>query len=160
MLCLGLFVFQLDTLSYQELQRRTSWKHASQPLVGARNASQYLGPGEDTITLQGLLIPEFTGEAASLDMLRAMADTGAAWVLIEGTGTLYGAFVIKEMTETRTLFYEDGTARRIEFSLTLERVDQDVQDVVDQLGELGALMQSADGGTGLSLNITARAALG
>lgn len=160
MLCLGLFVFELDTLSYQELQRRTSWKHASQPLVGARDATQYLGPGEDVITLQGLLIPEFTGEPASLDMLRAMADTGAAWVLIEATGTLYGAFVIKEMTETKTLFYADGSARRIEFSLTLQRVDQDVQDVSAQLGELGALMQSADGGTALSLNITAGATFG
>ncbi len=154
MLCLGLFVFQLDTLSYQELQRRSSWKHASQQLVGARNASQYLGPGDDVITLQGLLVPEFIGEPASLDMLRSMADEGAAWVLVEGTGVIYGAFVITEMNETRTLFHADGSARRIEFTLTLQRVDQDAQDVADQMGELDALMQGPDGGRALGVDGT------
>ena len=145
MLCLGLFVFQLDTLSYQELQRRSSWKHATQPLVGARNATQYLGPGDDIITLSGVVMPEFKGDPASLKMLRAMADQGAAWVLVEGTGDIYGAFVITELQETRTLFYVDGEARRIEFTLTLQRVDQDVQDVTDQMGELGTILENADG---------------
>lgn len=155
MLCLGLFVFELHTLSYQELRRRSSWKHATQSLVGARDATQYLGPGEDTITLQGLLVPEFTGEPASLDMLRSMADQGAAWVLVEATGVVYGAFVITEMQETRTLFHADGTARRIEFSLTLLRVDQDAQDVADQMGELGELLQGDEAGAGRSLGVIA-----
>ncbi len=145
MLCLGLFVFELDTLSYQELQRRSSWKHATQALVGARNATQYLGPGDDIITLSGMVMPEFKGQPASLDMLRAMADQGAAWVLVEGTGTLYGVFVITEMSETRTLFYVNGEARRIEFTLTLQRVDQDVQDVAEQMGELGAILEDNTG---------------
>ena len=145
MLCLGLFVFELDTLSYQELQRRSSWKHATQALVGARNATQYLGPGDDIITLTGVVLPEFKGEPASLDMLRAMADQGAAWVLVEGTGIIYGAFVITELQETRTLFYVTGEARRIEFTLTLQRVDQDVQDVTEQMGELGAILEDTAG---------------
>ncbi|MET3389975.1 phage protein U [Variovorax sp. 1140] len=160
MLCLGLFVFMLDTMSYQELQRRSSWKHASQPLVGARNASQYLGPGDDIITLNGIVVPEFAGTAASLSVLRFMADQGAAWVLVEGTGTIYGAFVITELQETRTLFFETGEARRIEFTLTLQRVDQDAQEVAEQLiadsmGDLGALLQDAADNTGLSLGVGA-----
>ena len=160
MLCLGLFVFSLDTLSYQELQRRSSWKHASQPLVGARNASQYLGPGDDIITLNGIVVPEFAGTPASLSVLRLMADQGAAWVLVEGTGTIYGAFVITELQETRTLFFETGEARRIEFTLTLQRVDQDAQEVAEQLiadsmGDLGALLQDAADNTGLSLGVGA-----
>ncbi|MDR6517497.1 phage protein U [Variovorax paradoxus] len=162
MLCLGLFVFTLDTLSYQELQRRSSWKHASQPLVGARNASQYLGPGDDIITLNGIVVPEFAGTAASLSVLRLMADQGAAWVLVEGTGTIYGAFVITELQETRTLFFETGEARRIEFTLTLQRVDQDAQEVAEQLiadsmGDLGALLQDAADNSGLSLGVGASA---
>jgi phage protein U len=159
MLCLGLFVFALDTLSYQELQRRSSWKHSSQPLVGARNASQYLGPGDDIITLNGIVVPEFAGIAASLSVLRLMADQGAAWVLVEGTGTIYGAFVITELQETKTLFFEDGEARRIEFTLTLQRVDQDAQETAEQLmadsmGDLGALLQDAADNMGQSLGVS------
>ncbi|WP_454907614.1 phage tail protein [Variovorax gossypii] len=160
MLCLGLFVFSLDTLSYQELQRRSSWKHASQALVGARNATQYLGPGDDIITLNGTVVPEFAGIPASLTVLRLMADQGAAWVLVEGTGTIYGAFVITELQETKTLFYVDGEPRRIEFTLTLQRVDQDAQETAEQLmadsmGDLGALLQDAADNMGQSLGVGA-----
>lgn len=159
MLCLGLFVFTLDTLSYQELQRRSSWKHASQALVGARNAMQYLGPGDDIITLNGVVIPEFAGIPASLTVLRLMADQGAAWVLVEGTGTIYGAFVITELQETRTLFHSSGAARRIEFSVTLQRVDQDEMEVAQQLisdvmGDLGAILQDASGTLGQALGVS------
>lgn len=159
MLCLGLFVFSLDTLSYQELQRRSSWKHASQSLVGARNATQYLGPGDDVITLNGVVLPEFAGIPASLAVLRLMADQGAAWVLVEGTGTIYGAFVITELQETKTLFYVDGEARRIEFTITLQRVDQDAEEtaqqmISDAMGDLGAILQDAAGTLGQSLGVS------
>ncbi|KAF1021877.1 MAG: hypothetical protein GAK30_01566 [Paracidovorax wautersii] len=150
MLCLGLFVFSLETLSYQELQRRTTWKHASQPLVGARDAVQYLGPGEDTITLQGVVVPEFKGLPVTLNLLRIMADQGFAWMLVEATGTIYGAFVITELQETKSLFYVTGAARRIEFTITLRRVDQDAIKAFDNmlgdnLGELGSLMDNVSG---------------
>lgn len=137
MLCLGLFVFSLDTLSYQELQRRTAWKHPTQSLVGARDASQFLGAGEDTITLSGSMVPEFAGDVASLDKLRRMGNTGNAWVLVEGTGTVYGAYVITDLQETKSFFYMDGTPRKIEFTLSLRRVDQD-DDVPprEQMGDL------------------------
>lgn len=159
MLCLGLFVFSLDTLSYQELQRRSSWRHASQPLVGARNASQYLGAGDDIITLNGLVVPEFAGLPASLSMLRVMADQGAAWMLVEGTGTIYGSFVITEMQETKTLFYVNGEPRRIEFSITLQRVDNDLgqgreQLLLNTMGDLGTLLQDATGGIGQALGMS------
>ena len=159
MLCLGLFVFALDSLSYQELQRRSSWRHASQALVGARSASQYIGPGDDIITLNGVLVPEFAGEEISLSLLRLMADQGAAWVLVEGTGTIYGAFVITELQETRSLFYATGEPRRIEFTLTLKRVDQDAQEAADQMladsmGDLGALLQDAASSLGESLGVS------
>ena len=138
-MCLGLFVFSLDTLSYQELQRRTSWKHPTQSIVGGRDTSQYLGYGEDIITLSGSMVPEFKGKPASLDGLRRMGNTGLAWALVEGSGTIYGAYVITEMQETKTFFEVDGTARKIEFSLTLRRIDQDDEGdggYSDEMGDL------------------------
>jgi hypothetical protein len=72
MLCLGLFVFSLDTLSYQDLQRRTSWKHPTQSIVGGRDTSQFLGYGEDIIP-SGSIVPEFKGKRASLEELRSWA---------------------------------------------------------------------------------------
>jgi phage protein U len=131
MMALGMFVFSLPTLVYQELQRQTEWRHVSTSRIGARPARQYIGPGEDSITLPGVLLPELTGETVSLDALRLMADTGKAWPLIEGTGRIYGLWVIESMQETRTLFFSDGAARRIDFSIALKRVDESKPELLN-----------------------------
>lgn len=136
MMALGMFVFSLPTLAYQELQRQTDWRHPSSSRVGTNPARQFAGRGEDAITLPGIILPELAGTALSLDALRMMADTGKAWPLVEGTGRILGIWIIDSVSETRTLFFQDGAARRIEFSISLKRIDD---GQVDKLGAaLGA----------------------
>lgn len=130
MLSLGMFVFSLSTLAYQELQRQTNWRHASNSRVGAPPALQFVGRGEDTITLPGIILPELAGSILSLDALRLMANTGKAWPMVEGSGRIYGLWVIESLSETKTLFFRDGTPRRIEFTLTLKRTDDDRIDLL------------------------------
>ena len=136
MMTLGLFVFSLHTAAYQELQRQLAWRHASVPRVGDRPASQYIGPDDETIILNGALLPELAGERISLDVLQAMADTGDAWPLIEGTGRIYGLYVIESLQTTNTLFFQDGAARRIDFALSLKRVADTGLELDGALGEL------------------------
>ncbi|EWH00552.1 phage tail protein [Halomonas sp. BC04] len=135
MMAYGMFVFGLSTAAYQELQRQTNWRHASQSRVGARPSRQYLGPGEDTITLTGTLLPEFTGGQQNLDELRRMANEGRAWPLIEGTGRNYGLYVIESLNERKSRFFRDGAASQIEFDITLQRIDDDRRE---RLGVLDA----------------------
>ena len=136
MMALGFFVFSLHTAAYQELQRQLAWRHASVPRVGDRPASQYIGPDDETIILNGALLPELAGERISLDVLQAMADTGDAWPLIEGTGRIYGLYVIESLQTTNTLFFQDGAARRIDFALSLKRVADTGLELDGALGEL------------------------
>lgn len=124
MLTLGLFVFQLQTVPYQSLQRNVDYRWPSNSRVGQRPALQFLGVNEEKITLSGVLMPEITGGRISLLALHFMADEGKAWPLLEGTGTIYGMFVVNSISETHTEFFSDGSARSIEFSLTLTRVDE------------------------------------
>ena len=130
MLSLGMFVFSLSTLAYQELQRQTNWRHASNSRVGAPPALQFVGRGDDTITLPGIILPELAGSVLSLDALRLMANTGKAWPMVEGTGRIYGLWVIESLSETKTVFFRNGTPRRIEFTLTLKRTDDDRIDLL------------------------------
>lgn len=130
MMALGLFVFGMHTVAYQELQRQTDWRHPSTSRVGTNPARQFLGRGDDTITLPGVLVSGLAGTQISLDTLRTMADTGKAWPLIEGTGRIYGIYVIESISETRSYFFKDGAARRIEFNLTLQRVDDSDLDIL------------------------------
>lgn len=123
MMALGQFIFSLPTLAYNDFKRQSSWRHPSNSRVGARPARQSLGPGDDTIALSGLLVPEFAGRKGALSELRAMADKGNAWALVDGTGEVFGAWVIESLNETGTLHMDNGAARRIEFDLQLARVD-------------------------------------
>ncbi|SIP71602.1 Phage P2 GpU [Xenorhabdus innexi] len=128
MMIYGLFVFMLKTTPYQSLNRTMDWRHVKNDRVGKSAKWQYAGPGEDTITLNGLLYPEVTGGDISLEILRTMAFSAKPWPLIEGTGMIYGMFVIDSLTENRTEFFADGKARRIEFTLSLKRVSEDIRE--------------------------------
>ncbi|MEG1115631.1 MAG: phage tail protein, partial [Janthinobacterium sp.] len=160
MMILGMFVFSLPTLAYHELQRQTEWKHASTARVGLRDAHQYVGPGDDTITLSGWVAPELTGSLYSLDALRMMADTGKSWILIQGTGRILGSYRITSMTEGRSILDGSGGARRVEFSIALKRDDDGVLAMVG-LGDIGDLknMLSIDGMTS-SIAGAAKSAVG
>ncbi|PWE46688.1 phage tail protein [Pseudomonas prosekii] len=130
MLALGMFVFSLPTAAYQQLQRQTQWRHAASSRIGAAPARQFAGRGDDVITLPGVILPELAGSTLSLDALRLMANTGKAWPMVEGSGRIYGLWVIESLNETKTIFLRDGTPRRIEFTLTLERIDDDQIDLI------------------------------
>lgn len=105
MLALGLFVFMRQTLPYQTMQRDSTFRWPSNARMGKRNAFQYTGPENDTITISGELFPEITGGTLSLSAVRLMAEQGKAWPLIDGTGMIYGMFVINSVSETGTLFF-------------------------------------------------------
>jgi len=144
MLALGLFVFMRQTLPYQTMQRDSTFRWPSNARMGKRNAFQYTGPENDTITISGELFPEITGGTLSLSAVRLMAEQGKAWPLIEGTGMIYGMFVINSVSETGTLFYPDGSPRKINFTLKLTRVDESLKamfgDIYDQGKQLATDM--------------------
>jgi phage protein U len=123
MMSLGMFAFSLPTLAFQELQRRQSWRHARSARVGARDAVQFVGPDSATISLNGSAPAELMEGRASLDRLREMANGGEAWPLVDGAGTVYGAFVITAIDERQTHFLPDGTPRMIDFGIDLLEVD-------------------------------------
>lgn len=84
-------------------------------------------------------LPEITGGRLSLLALEQMAEQGKAWPLIEGSGTIYGMYVIEGLNQTKTEFFRDGMPRRIEFTLSLKRVDESLSDM---FGDLSAQLNN------------------
>jgi phage protein U len=123
MMTLGWFVFMRSTVAPQSQQDERAWRHPGNNRVGARPSYQYLGPDDELSTLSGVLYPELTGGPVSLDMLNSMGDSGQAFPLIQGDGVMRGSFVIEGISTTRSEFFQDGSARKIEFSIKLKRVD-------------------------------------
>ncbi|MGS3236773.1 phage tail protein [Klebsiella michiganensis] len=130
MMVFGLFVFELRTLPYQQLQLSRNWRHVKNDRVGRSAKWQYVGAGENQLTLGGLLYPEITGGNLSLGAVSTMAYTGLAWPLIDGVGSIYGMYVITGLQETHQEFDRYGKAKKIEFTLSLQRVDEDIRESI------------------------------
>lgn len=133
LIALGLFTFSLRTAPFETVKRSTAQRWASNERVGQGAAQQWVGPGADTITIDGVLMPELTGGPRTLDRLRSMADSGKAWILLSGTGVHMGKWFIESVDETGSHHAGPGLARRISFSLKLVRY---WGDEADQLGNI------------------------
>lgn len=119
---LGMFVFETNTALFDKLSRDRNWTHERSPRFGARDASQYTGPGADRITIAGSIIPEIAGAYSSLDKLAEMADDGEAVPLADGLGNVIGTYTIEALREEKSNLIDNGQARRVDFTLELARV--------------------------------------
>lgn len=125
LMALGLFVFERATLPFSELQHRSDWRHPRSERVGAAPVSQFLGPGGDDITLNGICVPEMGGSYASIETLREMAATGESWPLVEGTGRVLGNYCIIALDTQKKAFIDNGMPRKIDFAIDLQRTPDD-----------------------------------
>lgn len=127
LMSLGMFVFGMDTANYSEMQRDIDWRWGKSERLGARPARQYLGQGDDNITLSGSIIPGVSGTYSSIDRLIEMADSardgGGAWPFIDGNGKVIGQFSITKLVTTLSNIMAGGLARWTDFTITLERAD-------------------------------------
>jgi phage protein U len=123
LMAFGPFAFGMHTAAYDELRRQMQFKHGAAVRVGERDNYQYLGAGEEIITLSGTVAPGVTGTLASITQLEAMGLGGQAYVLVDGAGYVYGVYFIDRIETTQRYLFDDGTPRRVDFSVTLYRSD-------------------------------------
>lgn len=120
MMALGEFRFGLDTAAYQELSRSNSWRWPSVDRIGARPAVQFAGPGEETISMTGQVYPHFRGGLGQIAAMRAEADKGKPLLMVDGTGQVWGKYVITDIRETQKTFFSNGAPRCQDFDLSLQ----------------------------------------
>lgn len=129
MMRLGSFGFGITTAAYQELQRKTAYKWASNERFGKDDALQATGYGPDTISLPGVVFPEFFSGTEQVQALRDLAEQLEPQTLIDGRGNMLGQWVIEEVEERGTIFGPQGVALKQEFTVSLRRYQDDGQDV-------------------------------
>lgn len=125
MMALGAFRFGVLGGAYQELTRKAAWRWEAQDRLGRAPAQQYLGPGAEEITLQGIIYPHYRGGLRQVEVMRAIAGTGVPLMMVDGLGWVWQRWVIVEVTETRSVLFADGTPRRIEFRVVLRGYGED-----------------------------------
>ena len=123
MMMLGSYQFSIDTAAYQQLQRSTAYKWQAQERVGKREALQFTGPGTDSITLSGVVFPAYKGGTGQVSAMRAAAAAGQPLIMVSGTGSIMGRWVIESIDESQATFARAGVPMRQQFSLKLRKYD-------------------------------------
>lgn len=119
MMGLGAFRFGVNRANYQHFTRAASWRWEAQDRVGRRPALQFLGPGTDEITLEGVIYPHFKGGLRQVELMRLVADQGQPLILVDGLGWVWDRWVVASVEERKSLFLSDGAPRKIEFTVGL-----------------------------------------
>lgn len=125
MMGLGGYFFSVDTASYQTLERATDYRWASQDRLGRGPAHQFVGQGDDTITLAGVIYPHYKGGLGQVDAMRAEAAKGQPLDLVDGFGKVWGVWVIRSVRDRRSQFLGNGAPMRIEFQVELAAYGED-----------------------------------
>ena len=124
-MALGDYRFSVDTAAFGKLSRSVEYRWPSQDRAGRRPAKQFTGIGTETIEVDGVIYPHYKGGLGQMDEFRALAGEGVPYLLVDGRGKVWGKFCIESIKETRTVFFADGTPRKIEFALTLSHYGED-----------------------------------
>jgi hypothetical protein len=125
MMALGVFRFSVRTAAYNEFRRNTAWRWASQQRMGRLPAKQYLGPGDDTIDLSGVIYPHHAGGLKQIDSMREEAGKGEPLILVDGLGNVWGKWCILSIEETQSRHMGNGVPLKQEFRLKLDRYGED-----------------------------------
>lgn len=126
MMALGSFRFGVNRANYQSFTRSAAWRWEEQPRLGRRPALQYLGPGAEEITLEGVIYPHFKGGLRQIELMRLVASAGQPLILVDGMGWVWDRWVITAVEERKTLFMADGAPRKIEFTTSLKAYGSDL----------------------------------
>ena len=125
MMALGNFRFGISTAAYGRSIRRTDYRWKPAQRQGRTPAMHYLGPGDDAITLDGIIYPHHAGGLGQIDAMRSIAGTGKPLILSDGEGRVWGDWVILRIEETRTDFDEAGRPLKQAFRLNLSYYGKD-----------------------------------
>lgn len=125
MMALGNFRFSVATAAYQELVRATEYRWAATSRVGRPPARQFVGVGDDTVTLAGVIYPHYRGGLGQVAAMRTAAEQGEPQRLVTGGGLVLGLWVINRVEETQRAHWPDGSPRRQDFRIELSAYGED-----------------------------------
>lgn len=121
LMALGPHVFEVLPLNYQELDRTTETVWASVPRLGARPARQFVGYGDDTLTISGVLFPEALGGRGAFEAIRA-TQAAATPIMLVGFGTasagrVWGRVIILSVHDRQESIGRDGAGEILTYEI-------------------------------------------
>lgn len=122
LLALGPHVFEIAPLNFQALDRQTEALWPSIPRFGNAPGRQFVGYGENPVTISGLLFPEEFGGRMEFEAIRATQAAATpvmmvGWATAGAAGRVFGKVVILSVTDTQSIISASGQGRKLEYTI-------------------------------------------
>ncbi len=117
---------QIDTrpFSIDAVERSASADFALKPFLGSLPGREFMGEGEDKLTISGKLLPSKVGGLTELEALHAFRMSGERLPVRRGDGK-FGWYVIEDIRESHSSLGRDGIGFEVAHSVTLAKVSPD-----------------------------------
>ncbi|HWW46533.1 MAG TPA: phage tail protein [Xanthobacteraceae bacterium] len=120
---LGPLVVEVAPFNAHEVDRRHAADFAAKELLGRRKSREFVGTGDEVISLRGRLYPHKLGGLEDLALLNEMRESGVPQFLLRGDGLPMGWFLVERVQERSRHLDGRGVGQEIDVEIELVRDD-------------------------------------
>eukprot|EP00903_Cladosiphon_okamuranus_P001614 g1612.t1 len=110
--------------SVNSVSRTSSADIATKPLLNGMKGAEFMGEGDDKLTMQGQLLPFKIGGLIELEALREHQKQGTPLPVMRGDGVRLGTFMITSLRERHRELLRSGVGAVVQVSISLKKVPE------------------------------------
>lgn len=122
---IGTLSFDTRPFNADEFERTATADLAEKPVIGGFAPSEFMGEGEDQITLSGQLLPSKIGGLTEIEVADTMRKAGARVPVMRGDGKRLGTYSIINIREKHKHLLRNGVGFTVNYSIKLKKVQAD-----------------------------------
>jgi phage protein U len=119
---LGGVVMDTRPFNADTFDRTASADLVQKAVMGGMQPSEFMGEGEDALTITGQLLPFKTGGLEEFDVLDEMRRTGARFPVMRGDGKRLGTYAVTALSERHKELMRNGVGFTVQYSVSLRKV--------------------------------------
>lgn len=135
----GALTFDTRPFSAERVDRSSTADIVKKAVIGGFQPREFVGEGDDTITIAGRLLPTKIGGLTELELAHSMRRTGARAPLVRGDGIRLGWYAIASITESHSDLMRDGVGFTIDYQVTFEPTQSTASDGLSVISGLLSL---------------------
>lgn len=106
-----------------EVERDGATDYAKKELLGRLPGREYVGEGDETLTLKGQVLPTKIGGLGEIEALHGLRRAGEQIMVVRGDGAVLGWFAVENVKESHEHLGADGVGQVVKHEIKLVRVD-------------------------------------
>lgn len=122
---LGTLIVDTRPFSIDAWERNADAAIAVKPVIGGFQPKEFMGEGEEEISISGQILPSKIGGLIELEMAHQMRKSGTRFPLLRGDGWRPGWFAITKISEKHTEINRDGVGYLVNHTISMIRTEPD-----------------------------------